>query len=186
MIRSALIALAMALPAAAQTVPDRAAARDMLFDTRGVDLIVTAHSFLSDLDIATLQQMPQVMQLKYYGALAVPPAEGLRSEAARGAFNYHSPDAARRAALTDCDGAKSGGAACVIVADIRPRGWQAGRPLTLNQDATDAVRGRAFRRAGRAAALAVSPSTGQWGLADGPAAAIAECGVEDCVVAVGQ
>ncbi|MEM8823546.1 MAG: 5-aminolevulic acid synthase [Pseudomonadota bacterium] len=186
MIRTALMALLTALPATAQDLPNRDAARGLLFDARGSNIVVIRHDFLSDLDIATLQQMPQVAELKYYGALAAAPAEGLQSEASRGAFNFHSPDAARRAALADCDGARGPGPACVIVAEIRPRDWEDGRTLTLNQDATRAVNGRAFRRAGRAAALAISPSTGDWGLGDGAEAAISACGAADCAVVVAR
>ncbi len=187
MIRSTLTILAFltaaALPATAQQVLDRDAARGQLFDARGAVVVVTAHAFLTQADIATLGALPEVAQLKYYGAMAASPAEGLQSERTQGAFNFHSSATARAAALAAC------GAGCVVVADILPRGHAAGRALTLNQDATQAVDGRAFRRAGANAALAVSASTGAWGLGDGGPAAIAACaaqGASDCRVAVAR
>ncbi|MEM7490828.1 MAG: 5-aminolevulic acid synthase [Pseudomonadota bacterium] len=186
MIRAALVASLAALPAAAQTLPDRDAARALLFEADGSEIVVIAHDFLSELDIETLGQMPQVAQLKYYGALAAAPALGLQAEASRGAFNYHSPERARAGALAECDAVRGGGPACVIVAEIRPRGWQDGRALTLSQDATEAVTTRAFRRAGPSPVLAISPSTGAWGLGDGAAAAVAACGQADCAPAVAE
>ncbi|WGH78327.1 5-aminolevulic acid synthase [Jannaschia ovalis] len=184
MIRFAFFALALAMPAAAQQVPDRAAAERELFGARNSDLVILRQPFLSDTDLATLQQMPKLAQLTYYGALAAAPSEGLQSEATRGAFNYHSIAAARAAALRDCDRARAAGAACAIVAEIRPRRFRDGRSLTLSQAATRALTGRDWRRAGRDAALAISPSSGAWGLGAGPAAAIAACGVADCTLAV--
>lgn len=186
MIRATLLALtalttALTTAATAQTVPDQATAKRLLFSTRSAQVAIVQEPFLTAADIATLQEMPKVAQLKYYGALAADPAQGLQSEATRGAFNFHSIDAARAAALSGC------GRTCVIIAEIRPRNYEAGRPLTLNQDATAAVDGRDFARAGADAALAVSPSTGAWGLGSGGPAAVATCaaqGASDCSVAV--
>lgn len=172
-----------AVPAAAQAIPDQAEAKRQLFATRGAVVAVQAHAFLSDADIATLGALPEVAQLKYYGAMAAHPTEGLQAERTRGAFNFHSVESARAAALAGC------GAGCVIVADILPRRYEPGRALTLNQDASRAVDGRDFRRAGGNAALAISPSTGAWGLGDGGPAAVATCaaqGAGDCAVAVGR
>lgn len=177
----ALLALTAAPLAHAQQVPDQATAKRLLFPTRNAQMVVVRQPFLSDADIATLQEMPKVAQLKYYGALAADPAQGLQSEATRGAFNFHSIEAARAAALSGC------GSSCLIVAEIRPRNYEDGRPLTLNQDASKAVDGRDFSRAGTDAALAVSPSTGAWGLGSGGQAAVATCaakGARDCEVAV--
>lgn len=183
--RATLLALLMltttAAAAAAQQAPDQATAQRLLFPGRGVQIAIVRQPFLSEADIRTLRELPQVAQLKYYGALAVDPAQGLQSEATRGAFNFHSAEAARAAALAAC------GPSCRIVAEIRPRGYEEGRALTLNQDASAAVEGRDFGRAGADAALAVSPSTGAWGLGSGGQAAIATCaaqGAADCAVAV--
>lgn len=175
------LAAALALPALAQGPVDRDTAKRSLFDTRNVQMAITRHAFLTEADIAALQAMPQVAQLRYYGALAANPRQGLQSEATQAAFNFHTPEAARAAALRAC------GSGCVVVAEIRPRDFAPGRALTLNQDASVAVAGRAFGRAGRDAALAISPSTGAWGLGDGAGAAVATCaalGAGDCAVAV--
>lgn len=182
LLASAALAL-LTLPATAQTVPDQAEAKRQIFDTRGATVAIVAHPFLSDADVATLRALPDVAQLKYYGAMAANPADGLQSERTRGAFNFHSIETARAAAVAGC------GAGCVVVAEIRPRGYQDGRALTLNQDASGAVDGRDFRRAGPDAALAISRSTGAWGLGDGAQAAIATCaaaGARDCELAVSR
>ncbi|SFJ61433.1 hypothetical protein [Jannaschia pohangensis] len=190
MIRSALIALMLtSMPTLAQQVPDQSAAKRLLFGTRGATVQIVAQPFLSQADIATLGQMPKVAQLDYYGAMAAAPSEGLQSEATRGAFNYHTIEAARAAAVEGCNAARAGGPACVIIAEILPRQYQTGRALTLSQAATKAVDGRDFGRAGREAALAISPTTGAWGLGNGRAAAVAACaakGARDCEVAVAQ
>ncbi|GIT91783.1 hypothetical protein JANAI62_22400 [Jannaschia pagri] len=186
MIRAALMSLVIACPAMAQEVPNQAQAKRDLFGTRTSTLEVTPQPFLSDLDLATLREMPKLASLKYYGALAVDPDAGLQNEASTGAFNYHSLEAARAAAVEGCS-AKAGGRSCVVVAEITPRRFREGRSLTLSQDASRAVAGRDFRRAGANAALALSPSTGAWGLGDGGDAALAACaagGARDCEVAV--
>ncbi|CTQ34300.1 hypothetical protein [Jannaschia rubra] len=187
MIRATLLSLTLALtaplPAAAQGVPDQASAKRMLFATRNAQLLIVRQPFLSEADLATLREMPKVAQLKYYGAMAANPAEGLQSESTRGAFNFHSVEEARAAALRAC------GQGCVVVAEVRPRGYQDGRPLTLSQDASRTVAGRDFGRAGTNAALAISPSTGAWALGDGAQAAVAACaakGAGDCKTAVGR
>ena len=179
----ALLATLLAGPAAAQALPDRDAAVAQLFDARGVVVSIQRHAFLSDADVATLGALPKVAELKYYGAMAAHPSEGLQAARTRGAFNFHSVETARAAALAGC------GAGCVVVADILPRGHAPGRALTLNQDATAAVSGRAGRRAGPEAALAASRSTGAWGLGKGGAAALAACAAEgagDCTLAFGR
>lgn len=183
------LALGLAGPAVAQDVPDQNAAKSQLFGTRNSDLAVYPHEFLSEADIATLQAMPKVAGLKYYGALAAAPREGLQNEASTGAFNYHSIEAAREAAVDGCNAKKSGGPSCVVVAEVVPRRYEEGRALTLSQDASKAVAGRDFRRAGDAAALAISEGTGGWGLGDGAEAAIASCaaqGARDCEVVVAK
>ena len=189
-ILTAALALTAALPALAQEVPDQRAAKGQLFGTRGSEIAVYPHAFLSEVDVKTLQAMPKVAGLKYYGALAAAPAAGLQHEASTGAFNYHSVESAREAAIAGCNAKRPGGAACVIVAEVLPRRYEAGRALTLNQDASAAVDGREFGRAGPDAALAISLSTGSWGLGNGAEAAIAACaasaGAGDCVLAVAK
>ncbi|WP_308917954.1 hypothetical protein [Jannaschia sp. LMIT008] len=182
---AALAALALpillALPATAQRVADQNAARGQLFGDRTV-VSIQRHGFLTQGDIATLQAMPRVADLKYYGAMAAAPGAGLQAETTTGAFNYHSPARARAAALQGCEAKRRGGAACVIVADVLPRGFRPGQALTLNQDASRAVNGRALRRNG--GVLAASASTGAWALGPDAATARANCGQGDCQVVV--
>lgn len=162
------------------------AAKKALFAGSKVAVEVTNHSFLVD-------QQPEIVatvasQQPYYGAIAASPDEGLMSEATLAAANYHSVEAASVAALAGCDAARKGAAPCVVVALVRPKGWEA-RPLQLSADAT-----AAFRKEydGKGAALAVSAETGTWGMAKGanaPAAALAACaakltGQNDCTVIV--
>ncbi len=166
-------------PASAQAAATQAQARAQLFDTRRTQVAIVRQPFLSEADIATLQALPEAAQLNYYGALAVDPAQGLQGDRARGAFNFHSPEAARAAALSGC------GAGCAIVAEIRPRDYADGRAFTLNQDASRAVEGRSLGRGG--GTMAIDPSTGAWGLGQGDAAALGACaqaGGGACVVAV--
>lgn len=183
MLRVFLLSALFALPATAQEALEQSEAKRLLFSTRSAEVAVTTHPFLSDADVAALQALPEVAQLKYYGAMAAHPDDGLQAERTRGAFNFHSIEAARTAAVEGC------GAGCVVVAEILPRRYEPGRALTLNQDASKAVDGRAFRRAGQNAALAISPATGAWGLGDGGQAAVAACaaqGASDCEVAVSR
>lgn len=189
MIRTALICLLTATPVLAQDLPDQGAAKRLLFSTRNSTITVLPQPFLAAEDIAALEAMPKVAGLKYYGALAAAPNAGLQAETSTGAFNYHSLDAARKAAVAGCDAKRSGGASCVVVAEVTPRNYQDGRALTLSQDASAVVSGRDFRRAGSNATLAISPSSGSWGLGDGSAAAIATCaasGARDCEAVVAR
>lgn len=178
-------ALGLGQAAMAQGV-DGAAAGQALFSPKDVGVEVVKHGFL-------LQEQLQILasvaaDQPYYGAIAVSPDEGLMSEATVAAANYHSVEAASAAALGGCDAARKGAGACVIVAYIRPKGWQA-RSVQLSADAT-----RAFSKdyGGKGAALAVSAGTGTWAMAKGATAseaAIAACGAKltgpnDCTVVI--
>lgn len=171
-----------AMPSHAQQ--SAAAARDALFGPRAT-LSIQGHAFLSDRDIATIRQMPQVTQLKYYGAMAAAPEAGFAAEATTGAFGFHDLDTARRAALRGCEERRAGGAPCVIVVDVVPRGYAPGRALTLSQDASAAVRGGVLREAG--GTMAASRSTGAFGVGADSASAVAACaggGAGDCAVVI--
>ena len=104
----------------------------------------------------------------YYAAIAISPDEGLMSEATVAAANYHTVEAASAVALSECNAKKQGAADCVVVALVRPEGWQA-QPLQLSSDATAALADYA------GGAMAVSAATGSWGLGDTPEAAVAAC-----------
>ncbi len=104
----------------------------------------------------------------YYAAIAISPDEGLMSEATVAAANYHDTDSASAAALAECNAKKKGAAGCVVVAVVRPDGWQA-QPVQLSSDAT-----AGFGAAG-GGAVAISATTGSWGTGADAAAAIAAC-----------
>ena len=172
----ALIALPLAgQDVAAQELPNLREARDLVFAEDGaVSWQVLPDPSLSPTDLATLEQINLIQPQPYYAAMAIHPASGLASERTSLAANYHDEEGARAAALTAC------GAGCVVVMVIRPAGWEAGRPLQLSAEATAAL-GQEYRAlARRARAMAISASTGQWGIGESREAAIAACGAEDC------
>ena len=161
-------------------------AKKALFAGNAVAVQVMKQSFLVDNQAEILGSVAG--QQPYYGAIAVSPKEGLMSEATVAAANYHSVEAASVAALAGCDAVRKGDAPCVIVASIRPKGWEA-RSIQMSADAT-----AAFRKdyGGKGAALAVSAATGTWGMAKGEnagEAAVAACAAKlvaanDCTVLI--
>lgn len=185
LILTAVLAFAAAQGANAEAVNGKAA-KKTLFSAEGASVQVMKQAFLADDQAQILGSV--ALQQPYYGAIAVSPDEGLMSEATIAAANYHSVEAASAAAAAGCDAARKGAAPCVIVALVRPKGWEA-RPLQLSADAT-----AAFRKdySGKGGALAVSAGTGAWGMAKGNGAAeaaIAACaakltGPNDCAVVV--
>lgn len=170
------LAIAMALGAqvAAAEPLDGRSARKAVFPATGVSIAVLEAGGLSAADRAVLTQV--LAAQPYYGAVAMTPSEGLVSEALVAAANYHDVEAARGAALKDCNARKkSGSADCVIVAELRPEGWEP-RALQLSAAATDGLK-REYKGAG-AKALAISPATGKWAIAkgrDAAAEALAQC-----------
>lgn len=120
----------------------------------------------------------------WFAALAFAPDAGLLAEPSTLAANHHGLEAARSAALSACEEKRSGGAACRVVMEITPRGFAPGGP-ELSRAATEAFAGE-YRRARAPRAFAISPSTGEWGLAGGAgslaearAAALAACAARD-------
>ena len=185
-----LTILAIAAPALAQELPNLRQARRLIFAEDGaVQGEVIPHPSLSATDLAILEQL--VPTQKYYAAVAIAPDFGLMSEATIAAANYHDEANARAAALAACDAARLASAEdadadeavasteCAIVLVIRPEGWEPGRALQLNSDASAALRG-AYRRLGRPRVMAISDSTGNWGMGTDAAAALAACGETDC------
>lgn len=162
------------------------AAKKALFSGSKLEVQVQKQPFLTDDQAKILGSV--AMQQPYYGAIAVSPDEGLMSEATIAAANYHTVEAATVAALAECDAARKGAASCVIVATVRPKGWEP-RAVQLSSDASDAFR---KEYGGTGGALAVSASTGTWATAQGDnaaEAAISACmaklkGVKDCSVII--
>ncbi len=185
LILSAALVAGLAGGASAEVLTGKAA-KKALFSGKDVAVQVIKQPFLVDNQAEILGSV--AVQQPYYGAIAVSPNEGLMSEATVAAANYHSVEAASVAALAGCDAARKGKDACVIVALVRPKGWEA-RPIQMSADAT-----AAFRKdyGGKGAALAVSATTGTWGMAKGANAAdaaIAACAAKmtdanDCTVII--
>ena len=186
-LRSSTLALALAatgLPALAQDLPNLREARRLVFAERGaVEVELVDHDSLSDTDRAILMSPQLSGAISYYGAIAIAPGMGLASEATVAAANYHDEENARRVALEGCEAARSSGPACAVVLVIRPEGWEPGRALQLNTEASAALRGE-YRRLGRSRAMAISDATGQWGIGEDEQTAIANCGQDDCRVVV--
>jgi len=184
----ALAAIALGpLEAAAQTLTERQA-RDQVASPRGVDVRV------ADLPFLTGDMRRQIAQaaeeFPYYAALVLSPGDPQANQSGVAMVNYHSPEAATRAALEACNKRRTTGAECVVVAQVLPRRYQGGR-LTLSREATEALRDD-FRRMDSPKALAISPDTGQFGFARGDGSrALADCnakaaeqGARDCRIVV--
>lgn len=179
---------AIALPAMAQDLPDLREARRLTFAPDGaVEVEYIPDDSVSASDAALLQmdlfQQQIGASVPYYGAVAMAPGMGLQSEATVAGANFHDEDNARAFALAGCEELRRDGPDCVVVMVIRPDGWEPGRALQLNTEATAALRG-AYRRMGRPRAMAISDATGQWGIGETGPAAVSECGESDCRVVV--
>lgn len=182
-----LLAALLPLPALADPL-DAGTAHDLLFASDEVEVLRFDMASLSEQEITVLTTV--AMSQKYYAAIGFAPDAGIMAEPTVMAANHHSPEAARTAALDACNERRGdAGADCVIALEVRPAGWEE-RALMLSADATTAFNDQ-YRREGGARAFAVSPSTGQWGIALGEAAAegaITACAgdsaVSDCVVVI--
>ncbi|QUS35088.1 DUF4189 domain-containing protein [Falsirhodobacter algicola] len=155
--------------------------RGMLYPDARAEVEILPKDYLPADQAALLRQVGA--QQAYYGAIAISPDEGIMVEATVAAANYHNTEAASAAALRDCNARRKGARDCEIVGYIRPAGWSE-KPVQLSQAATAAFLGD-FRGNGPKA-FAISPTTGEWGLAKGEGAAaeaVAQCGA-DCQVLV--
>lgn len=185
---AALALTAAALPVLAQDLPNMREARRLTFAPNGaVEVEYIPNDAISAEDRALLQldlfQTQLAASVPYYGAVAMAPGMGLQSEATVAGANFHDEENARAFALAGCEEARRAGPDCVIVLVIRPEGWEPGRALQLNTEATAALRG-AYRQLGRPRAMAISDATGQWGIGESEETAVANCGQEDCRVVV--
>lgn len=175
---ASLAALILALPALAQTVTgDEAEA--MLFAPKAAEVVITEGALPKD-EAKMLAMVAR--DQPYYAAIAISPDEGLMSEATMAAANHHTVEAASAVALSQCNAKKTGAADCVIVATVRPEGWEA-RVLQLSSSATEDF------VANQGAALALSAATGAWGIGASADEAVAACAAKqeaatDCTVAI--
>ena len=186
------LASALAVPAAAQVI-DGGAARKLMFPLSGYEILYAEG--LSESNKRILQMVVPMMAeqlrqpVRYYGAIAWSPDDGLAHESVQAAMDYHSPEAAGAAARAACDKLRSGKAKtpCQVAASMVPKRYRA-RPLTLSLDATAGFDRQYLTMKGHKA-LAISPTTGAWGLGDNDAAAVAACrrsesGGKDCAVVI--
>lgn len=182
-----LIGLLLAGAAVSQPLSGKEA-RKMLFSQKGVEVTMRPDAGLSPalsnlLESVTLQV---ARDQGYYGAVAYSPDDGLQHAATVALARYHSVQAAANAALKVCNEARKGAAECRVAAEIRPAKWKE-RPLTLSRAATEGFE-KTYRRAKAPKALAISPQTGAWAIAQGGDAktdALAKCNkdagtVSDC------
>lgn len=187
---SIFLSVAMALPAIAEPV-DTKTAKSMLFSTRGVEVNVLEHDFLTEKDRTILTEIGKSQP--YYGVIAMSPDQGLLANTTLAAAQYHGVEPARVAALKACNAKREKGTAdCEIVAEILPKKWSE-QPLQLSVEATEAFN-KKFRRKKGPKAFAVSVETGQWAFALGQGAletAMQDCagkaakmGAEDCTIAI--
>jgi len=153
---------------------DGKTAKSALFKPKGASVELMPLDFLNEQDKSILSQV--ALQQSYYGAIAVSPDDGVISNATVAAANYHAIQPAEAAALNACNDAKTGAAACVVVAHIRPKGWSP-QDLQLSVDGTVAYR-KEYRRGKGPKAFAISPSTGKFAIAKGNGAG--EAAVEAC------
>lgn len=177
----------LAQTAGAQVLNGQGAAAQ-LFKGSGHGLLVSGA--LSPSDRATIQALLPIMEkrlsqpIRYYGAIAFSPADGVVSESLQAAINHHSTEAASRAALSACEAAKTRGF-CAVAAQIVPQAY-AQRAFTLSETATIGFFER-YLRAGGPKAFATSARTGAWGMGPVDAAALADCakaGAPDCRVTI--
>lgn len=171
--------------ALAQDLPDRREALRIVFEAdAALESVVYPHPSLNDAEVQILSNaigQGLLPAMEFYGALAIAPDAGLADPQTTTAVgNYHDAESAAAAALARCDAARDGeGAACVVVLEVRPAGWEAGAPLQLSAGAVAALRGD-FRDLPRPRVFAISPMSGQFGSGADEAAALAACGAEDC------
>lgn len=189
--RIAIVFALVGLPAAAEVLDERAASK-ALFSTRGHDVVVS--ETLSSKDAKTIEALIPLMQrqlsepVRYYGAIAWSPRDGIVHASLQASLNHHSIDAAEAAALAACAPLRSDGAvSCEVAARILPRRYEA-RELTLSSETTTAFR-QIYRKASGDRALAISPTTGAWGIGVSRVEALDACtngpqSAEDCIVVV--
>lgn len=186
----AVLAALAALPASAQVLDEKAAAR-ALFPIRGHAIQV--HDGLSDQDQKIVRALVPLMAkqlrqpVRYYAAIAYSPGDGLVHDSLQAAMAHHSPQSSAAAAIAACNKLRSKGKPdCQVAAWILPRGYKSGT-LTLSVDATAAFE-RTYRKRKGPKAMAISPSTGGWSIGASDAAAIAGCEAanrpKDCRVVI--
>ena len=167
------------------------AAKKMLFSHKGSEFVIVPQAFMSDSDVAVLEAMSGLKEFKsvlYYGAIAASPKDGLIHKATVASPSHHTLEAADRAAIKICNGLRTGGPKCVVVAHIVPKKY-APQAFSLSANATVALK-KTYLRGDGPKAMAISPSKGGYGIGKGEGAAkaaLAVCaadGARDCRIVV--
>lgn len=181
-----IIAVATALPAAAQDLLGRREALRLIYPADAeVESVVLPHPSLSAPEVELLGgaiEQGLMPQMVFYGALAIDPERGLADPQTTVAVgNYHDEISAATAALAGCEAGRDDPEteACTIVLVVRPAGWEAGGVLQLSAGAAEALRTE-FRRLGRPRVFAISDATGTFGMGPSQETALAGCGAPDC------
>lgn len=179
------LALALAAPLAHANPVDSGVAKKMLFGT-GSDVQLGQADFMGPAVAKAIEQA--AASIPYYGAIAVSPGEPTTSNLMATMANFHSPEAAQTAALENCNARRTVGQPCVVIATIVPKRFKP-QPLTLSVEATRSF-GKEYRRLDEPKAMAISPSTGVFGIDRGDGSrALANCaaaakGASDCQIVV--
>lgn len=174
-----------AIAASAQPLPTGRDARAALPEADAALVSeVIPHPSLNEAELELLASAVDqglLPQMQYYGAIAMAPDAGLADPDTTAAVgNFHDAEGAAAAALAQCEAGREGeGAPCAVVVIVRPEGAEEGAALSLSSEARAAL-GRDWRRTSRPRIMAISPSTGTYGIATGVPEALAACGAEDC------
>ena len=164
-----------------------AEAKAQLFSLQGREVELIPRYWLTPDNAALVEQVAE--QQLYYAAIAASPDDGILNPATIAAANDHTMDVARAKALSACDAAKRGQAACGMVAMVRPRNFE---PVerTLAHGATEAWR-KSYRRVRGEKAFAISPTVGAFIVATGEGAASAalsacaeQAQTDDCLIVI--
>lgn len=185
-----VLALILALPASAQ-VYDTKAARKALFSEKGY--MVEVPAALPPNEAATIKAIvPLIAQqlnqpVRYYGAIAWSPDDGIVHESLHGAMNYHSPEAAGKAAIAACEPFRTLGARpCEVAGLILPKKFEPA-VLTMSAEATTGF-AKTYRREKLPKSFAISRASGSWGVGATDEEAIHACNqnadLGDCYVAI--
>lgn len=166
-----VLALVLAVPALAEPVDEKTAQKE-LFSERGRIVTISDVGFLGKTEKDALDKFAK--SLAYYAAMAVSEGDPVANGSGVALANFHSPAAAEKAALAACNARRTVGKPCIIIARTYPRNFKV-RDLSLSVEATTAFK-KEYRRASAPKAMAISDSTGQFGIERGDGGrAIAAC-----------
>lgn len=194
--QACLALIATATLAVAADLPDARTVAKGLYKTgkRAVETRVLHPDLVPAPYVSALEKAASVQN--YYEAMAISADEGMLASSAFLAINFHTREAAAKAAIAGCNAAKKKSSkSCVVLAEFLPKKYNGPGVVSLSYNASE-VFAKSYRRAGKPKSFAISPSSGEWGLAVKAAsndaadtAALADCaakakkkGFADCVL----